>query len=161
MLLSAKWHKEVKLTPSKELNALFDFDLEKIPAKPGIYIFIRSFGNGKKGGRTLHEPVYVGRALNLKARMKTHQNNLKLMLGVKNAGNGSKAIIFCEINSRQGQKMDTILQKMESAIIDHCLTKGFELINVHGAREKYDTIEFKGNRVSEAIVGRWMKVKTK
>lgn len=155
MLLSAKWHKEIKLTPSKELNSLFDFDLERFPNRPGIYLFIRSYGKG------IHEPIYVGRALNLKARMKAHQNNLKLMLGVRNSGNGSKAIIFCDIISKQGQRMDRVLQKMEIAIIDHCLTKGFELLNVHGAREKYDTIEFKGNRISEAIVGRQMKVKTK
>ena len=60
MIISAEWGKGIELKASKKGNSLFDFDLEKIPATAGIYIFIRSYG------KNIHEPLYVGRATDLK-----------------------------------------------------------------------------------------------
>lgn len=155
MIISAEWGKGIELKASKKGNSLFDFDLEKIPATAGIYIFIRSYG------KNIHEPLYVGRATDLKFRIKTHQNNLRLMLGIQNAGNGKKCLVWCSVKPKPGQRIPTLLRILEKSIIDHCLTQGHELLNVQGAREKYDSILFSGNRVSETLVGRKMVVKSK
>jgi excinuclease UvrABC nuclease subunit len=44
------------------MNAIYAVDVESVPAKAGIYIFYRMHSSNKSA-------LYVGKALNLKARV--------------------------------------------------------------------------------------------
>jgi excinuclease UvrABC nuclease subunit len=67
MELNVVWHAPLALRRSDE--RIYDVDLESIPAEPGVYVFMRVFG--KK-----HNPLYVGKAENLRGRIKTQLDAL-------------------------------------------------------------------------------------
>jgi hypothetical protein len=56
-------------------DGIYEVDLSHIPEVPGIYIFLRVHGN-------LREALYVGKANNLRARIKQQLNVVKLMRGI-------------------------------------------------------------------------------
>ncbi len=128
MDLRLTWHKPVQLRKARAGSTLiYDLDLSKAPPKPGVYIFMRQFGNKLS-------PLYVGKAGNLKSRMGQQLNALRLMKGIQNASIGSRAVVFGEFLARPGQKEEKCLLMIERALIRHFLSEGHELLNVLGAR---------------------------
>ncbi len=154
MKIQADWKRELELKPIKTGNALFTMDTDSLHELPGIYVFIRKYENKAY-------PLYVGQASNIKRRIIQHQNNLKLMLGILRAGKGQKCVLYCTITAKQGQRRSKILAILEKALMDHCLTQGYELLNKQGTKVKYEVIRFTGNRTSEDLFGRKMLTKRK
>ena len=65
------WHK-----PQSLRTYPYAPDLDLIPKSAGIYVFYRKHGSS-------FEVFYVGKALNLRSRLKGQINNLKLMNSIK------------------------------------------------------------------------------
>jgi hypothetical protein len=127
-------------------------DLDSIPASPGIYIFYR-----KHGERV--SPLYIGRSRNIRNRIKQHLNSVKLMQAIYEAQSGSRFVIYCEPITKPGQDLDKVLRLLENALIDHAMSEGHDLRQKQGTKPAHHTISFRGNRTSEAIAGRLMRVR--
>jgi hypothetical protein len=118
--------------------------LERIPRKPGVYVFARKFG------KTVI-PLYVGQASKLRGRIEGQFNNLKLMMGLKSAPSGRRILLVARLSLKPGQQMSKVLDIVESAIIKNALAQGHDLLNQHGTKTKVHTISSKGNSSSRQI----------
>jgi hypothetical protein len=63
---------------------IYEIDLDKLPRKPGVYIFIRKFGENSRA-------LYIGKANRLRTRIKQQLVALRLMKGIQNAAIGPRA----------------------------------------------------------------------
>jgi hypothetical protein len=145
MDLRITWHYPVKLKKSRSDSlSIYELDLEKAPAQPGVYVFMRRFG------RTLN-PLYVGKAQNLRARVGQQLGTVKLMKGIQNAANGSRALVFGEFIPRPGQNANRCVLLIEKALIRHFLSEGHELLNKAGTR-----IPTKHSLTSQKVVSRFL-----
>jgi hypothetical protein len=145
MDLRVTWHKPVRLRKSPAHTTLiYGLDMDSAPAKPGVYIFMRKFGNNLN-------PLYVGKALNLKTRIGQQLVALKLMKGIENAANGSRAVVFGEFVPRPGQNADKCVLLIEKALIRHFLSEGHDLLNKAGTR-----IATKHSLTSQKVVSRFL-----
>ncbi len=127
MDLNLSWHKHLPLTDDSENNGVYTVDLSRIPNSAGIYMFFRVHGDSAKC-------LYVGKATNLKARIKTQLNNSKLMQGIKNSATGARRLIFGEFIAKPGQQEERSLLAMERTLIRHYLSLGEQLLNIKGTR---------------------------
>lgn len=82
MKLLLNWHRSVKLGKFP-----YGTGTAEIPTTAGIYVFLRVHGVSA-------EALYVGKATNLKSRIKQQLNKLKLMTAILNATNGERRIAF-------------------------------------------------------------------
>jgi hypothetical protein len=145
MDLRITWHKPVKLQKAPMRSSLiYDLDMDSAPNKPGVYIFMRKFGNNLN-------PLYVGKALNLRTRIGQQLVGLKLMKGIQNAANGSRAVVFGEFVPRPGQSADRCILLIEKALIRHFLSEGHDLLNKAGTR-----IPTKHSLTSKKVVSRFL-----
>ena len=129
--LNLHWHKSIVLGKFPYGR---DLDRDKLPETAGIYLFLRTHGGNA-------EALYVGKASNLRSRIKQQLNNLKLMTGIKDAANGEKRLVCAELSLKQGQKADAALPVCETALIRYYLGQGHGLLNVQGARLHYHEID--------------------
>jgi hypothetical protein len=128
MDLRVTWHKPVELRKSRPGSIwIYELDLNNAPDKPGIYIFMRKFGN------QLH-PLYLGKAQNLRTRLGQQLGALRLMKGIENAAIGSRVVVFGEFIPRPGQKADKCVLLIEKALIRHFLSEGDDLLNKAGTK---------------------------
>lgn len=153
MQIDVRWQKPQELKEDKKGNLIYACpQLSKIPAKAGVYAFLRKFGNS-------YEPVYVGETSNLRNRIRQHlENNLRLMRAIENLDNGKRVVLAGVIRLRPGQRAVTVQRLLQEALIRHCLSEGYELLNKQGVNPKVHKIAFSGNRVSEGVFGRKMLV---
>src|ERR1700758_1994904 len=105
MEISAIWSKPVRLTIGSKKNLIFYFPIEAIAEKSGCYVFYNKHGKS-------YSILYIGQTDNLKKRLEQQQNNVKLMMGIKNR-NGKKHLVYCEVIPKQGQNLKKILNKVE------------------------------------------------
>ncbi len=124
MDLKLIWHKPIKLKESKA-NLIYELDLDRVPSKPGVYIFMRSFGRKRSA-------LYIGKASKLKSRIKGQRNNLKLMKGIQRAAIGRRVLVVGEFMPKPGQNADKCLPLIEQALIRHFLSEGHDLLNIAG-----------------------------
>jgi hypothetical protein len=127
MKLDIVWEKPITLKHSVNESLTYTISLDKLPEKPGIYIFARHWGKS-------YEALYVGKSNNLRGRINGHLNNLKLMKHIENAKNGKRVIIIGQPHLRPGHKIDTVLPTLERAFIRHFLSEGHDLVNKQGVR---------------------------
>jgi hypothetical protein len=125
MDLNLEWGKPLPLTMSKA--DLYWADAEQIPHAPGVYVFFRKFGRSE-------EALYVGKATNLRSRIKQQLNAHRLMKGIESAAMGSRYIAIGELKRRPGQQVPKCLALVEHALIRYFLAHGDELLNIHGSR---------------------------
>ena len=126
MRLLLKWHHPLALKDDKRNNAVYVVDVELIPERPGIYIFYRTFSSHKSA-------LYVGKAMDLKMRVNQQMNNVRLMMGVKNATMGARHLVIGEL-MHGGAGIDTKLKLIERTLIRHFQQSTGELVNVQGNR---------------------------
>jgi len=151
--IEAQWSQPVALTLSNEVREIYTCnDIESVSTNAGVYIFARRHGNAVT-------PLYVGQSGNLRKRLCQHLNSVALMNSIRAAPTGSRIFIFCEPVLRKGQQLPRVLDTLENALIDHALAEGFALLNVQGTKRPAHTIEFSGNRTSEALAPRTMLLK--
>ncbi|WP_159455946.1 GIY-YIG nuclease family protein [Chitinophaga eiseniae] len=124
--------------------------MEKVSNKAGCYCFCNKYGNSIS-------IVYIGKAKNLKKRIEQQfLNNVRLMIGLKNFGNGTRILMYCEVETRMHEK----LKILESQLIKSAAVNGHTLLNVHGTRKlvKHEIEFIKTNKAARTIFERKMKV---
>lgn len=127
--LTIEWNTPVSLV--KLRPRVYSCNLEQIPDWPGIYIFERMHGEKS-------EALYVGKANNLRQRVKSQLQNTKLMDHIENAKNGQKLLTWGFFKAKPGQRVETFLPMIEKVLIQNFLLKGHSLANVqHTAPYKY------------------------
>jgi len=111
---------------SKE-NLIFTVDLKKLPTSSGLYIF------GRRWGSEL-EALYVGKANNVRGRVKGQLNNLRLMQHLRSAKNGKRIVLTCKLITKLGQRLEKCLLLIERGLIRYFLSEGHDLVNKQGTR---------------------------
>ncbi len=128
MDLNLIWHKPVNLRAADPRSSMiYEIDLDKLPRKPGVYIFIRKFGENSRA-------LYIGKANRLRTRIKQQLVALRLMKGIQNAAIGPRAVVFAEFVPKPGQQVNVCLPLIEKALIRHFLSDGHDLLNKAGTR---------------------------
>jgi hypothetical protein len=145
------WPLELRLARSGMIYECAD--LEAIPIEPGVYVFGREHGYSVA-------PLYIGQALNLRRRIDQQLNSVRLMKGIYEAPRGTRFLIYCVPRLKPGQKARKVIGIMENAIIAYALSEDFELLQKQGTMTPNHTISFAGNRTSQAIAPRRMRVAT-
>ncbi|MDE3058491.1 MAG: GIY-YIG nuclease family protein [Bacteroidota bacterium] len=152
MQIKANWKKPIELRNGRNENLIYQISFDEIPYYGGCYAFYNKWGNSI----TI---LYIGKADNIHRRVEQQFNNLKLMMGIKNAINGNKFLMFCQIqgkNGTMGYKKN--VKKLERQLIKYATLEGHDLLNQKGTKIKYQQIHFKGNRDSEYMFGRKMNI---
>jgi hypothetical protein len=127
MKLKISWNKPIKMRKATGEGLIYSVDLDEIPDAAGIYVFARAYG-------TKYKALYVGKANNLKGRIKHQFNNLKLMKYLETAKKGKRVVIAGNAMLQPGQKLDKVLKTLERAFIRHFLAEGHDLVNRQGIR---------------------------
>jgi hypothetical protein len=125
--LFIEWNRALILRDASKQNLIYDIDLTKIPDDAGLYIFGRRWGSG-------FEALYVGKAYNVRGRVKSQMNNLRLMQHLRNAKTGSRVLFASQIMTKPGQRLDKCLVLIERALIRYFLSEGDDLVNKQGTR---------------------------
>jgi hypothetical protein len=150
--IDAVWSKPVELSEADSGAGYVCPELTLFPEEPGVYVFGRRFGDSVT-------PIYIGKALNLRQRMGQQFDSVKLMSRLKEAANGSRFLIYCVPKLKRGQKTRKVIKVMEDALIAHALAEGYELRQKQGTLRPNHAISFSGNRASEAIAGRFIRLR--
>jgi hypothetical protein len=127
MNLQVEWGRPVQLKDASHENMIYKLDLDKVTTASGVYVFGRHWGSQ-------FEALYVGKAGNLRSRVKGHLNNLRLMQHVHNAKTGKRIVLVGRLVTRRGQKLPKSLALAERALIRYFLSEGHDLVNKQGAR---------------------------
>lgn len=148
MHLNIKWHKPISLVDGDKQNLIYVANgLDAWQGVPGVYMFARIFDEEVS-------PLYIGKAENIAARAWQHfKNNTKLMTSIKKSAKGYKVLIPGEFVARPGQSTKKCLGLIERALIDHALTEGHELFNVHGTKTPSHHVNFSGYLGARNITG--------
>ena len=125
MRLQVNWQDPIPLRSGARQNLIYTLDIESLPDGPGIYVFGRRFGQG-------FEALYVGQATNLRHRVNTQLNNLKLMQHVRTAKAGRRVVVVGEFIAGPRQPLEKCLDIVERAFIRHFLADGHDLVNISG-----------------------------
>lgn len=127
--------------------------IDDIHDAPGVYVFARRYGNSIT-------PLYIGKASNLRTRIKQQLNNLKLMLQIQSWNkNGARVLLLGYLHTHGSQDEGKALDIVEKALIEHGLAEGHPLVNIQGTRKQVHTLSFTGGRLSEQVAPREMFVK--
>lgn len=143
MRLAIEWSKPLQLRKGRE-GLIYTVDLDKIEREPGIYVFARRWGSS-------FEALYVGQSQNLRARIRGHLNNLRLMKHLETAKTGRRFVILGHPITKPGQRLPKVLSVLERALIRHFLSEGHDLVNQQGVRIRRHEIESSG-RVPKAFM---------
>ena len=127
MKLHIEWFRPVVLKDGRRQNLIYITDIDQLPSVQGIYIFGRRC-------RGQFEALYVGKANQIRGRVKSHFNNLQLMQHLKNAKNGKRIVLAGKIITRPGQQLTKCLRLVERGFIRYFLSEGHDLVNKQGTR---------------------------
>jgi hypothetical protein len=123
------WQKPQRLT-----SYPYEPDLDSIPKAAGVYFFYRKYGPTK------FQVFYIGKANNLRSRIKGQTNNLRLMNGIRGAANGGRYLAYARVDLKPGQKADSAIRTAERLLIRHFVDEGHQLLNVHGVKIRVQTL---------------------
>jgi hypothetical protein len=127
MRLRLEWTRPIPLRKAKEQNALYGIDIDKLPRAAGLYILGRRYGAS-------FEALYVGKANNIRSRLRSQLNNLRLMQHLRNASAGKRIVFAGQFTAKPGQQQPKCLALAERALIRHFLSEGHDLVNQQGTR---------------------------
>lgn len=129
MQLNMEWNRPIPLKDEKhhKVSYFYEIDLDKVPHGPGIYLLCRRYAGG-------FEALYVGKATNLRGRIKGQLNNLRLMQHLRNAKAGKRVLLCGHVVTKPGQRVEKCLPLIERALIRYFLSEGFDLVNKQGTR---------------------------
>jgi len=145
MKIALKWEKPFRLRDGSRQNQIYLCpNFERLSRKPGVYVFARKFGKGVV-------PLYIGQASKLRGRIEGQFNNLRLMMGIKNARAGRRILLVARLYLKRGQQMSKVLDIVESALIKNALAQGHDLLNQQGTKTKVHVITSKGNSSSRQV----------
>ena len=102
--------------------------------------------------------LYVGKATSLRSRIKQQLNNLRLMQAIDDAQIGPRMLIYGTFNCRPGQRIGTVLNIVETALIAYLTEEDHPLINKLGTKLPVDVISFDGNLLARRMTSRELRV---
>lgn len=138
MKLRVEWSRPISLKDASKDNLIYGLDLSKVTDRPGVYIFGRQWGSG-------FEALYVGRAQNVRSRVRGHlDNNLRLMMHLKHAKTGKRVLLAGSLVPRRGQALDKCLVLAEKALIRYFLSERHDLVNKQGTQLRRHELESTG-----------------
>jgi hypothetical protein len=149
--IEAVWSKPLGLKLARSGAIYHCPELFSIPMDCGVYIFGREHGEAAA-------PLYIGKALNLRRRIEQQLNSVRLMTGIREAQSGARFVIYCLPQLKRGQRAVRVVSILEQALIAHALSEDFELLQTQGTKTPNHTIRFAGNRTSEDLAPRRMRV---
>lgn len=139
--MAIRWQEPQKLGSGAKQNLIFALaDLEDLPEHPGVYVF------GRIQSRSHFIPVYIGKAENLRRRIKSQLNNARLMIGLRNEPGRGRLLAIGEYDGRPGPRANRAIQVAERVLIEHALAMGHTLLNHQGTRRPHHSISFSGSR---------------
>ena len=127
MDIGVQWSSAVQVRRVR--GVIHSLDLNDLPDQPGVYVFGRRWGKG-------FEALYVGKAMNIRSRVKGQLNNLRLMSHIRGAKSGSRILMAGIVVTKPGQKVDKCLTLVEKTLIRYFLSEGHDLVNVQGTQLK-------------------------
>jgi hypothetical protein len=143
--IALTWERPLPLSDGSSWNQIYVcHGLGRVPSKPGVYVFARQFGNNVV-------PLYVGQASKLRSRIEEQFNNLRLMMGIKNAHAGRRILLVARLKLRRGQQMSKVLDIVEAALIKNALAQGHDLLNQQGTKTRVHVIKSQGNSSSRQV----------
>ena len=138
MKLQIEWGRPIRLRDATSENMIYGIDLDRVASSAGVYIFGRLWGSQ-------FEALYVGKAgNNIRGRVKTHLNNLRLMQHLRNAKSGNRLVLAGRLITRRGQRFEKSLALAERALIRHFLSEGHDLVNQQGVHLRRHELESSG-----------------
>ncbi|MFV5265211.1 GIY-YIG nuclease family protein [Acinetobacter courvalinii] len=142
MKIELSWFEPIDLGSSNTLrentrNGNFDYNL--IPEISGVYIFYREFNQTQ-------EPLYIGKSLNIRTRMKQHFKNIDLLEGLQNSKKGQKKLIFAEVKVRGTADLQRAIAQAEKGLIQH-FVEDYELLNQKLMKDHFDEIYSSGSLI--------------
>ena len=137
MKIELNWLEPIELGSSNTLRENSrNLDLREIPEISGIYIFYREYGDTQYA-------LYVGKSENIRTRMKSHFNSLKLIEGLEDTPQGKKKLIFAEVKTRSD--LGRALNQAEKGLIQHYIENDHPLLNQKLMSDHFDEITSTGN----------------
>ncbi len=127
MKLRLEWARPLHLKDGSRQNLIYNVDQSKLPTAHGVYIMGRRFGKD-------FEALYVGKANNIRGRVRGQLKNLPLMLHLKKAKSGRRIVLTGRFIPRPGQRPAKCLPLLERALIRYFLSEGHDLVNKQGTR---------------------------
>ncbi len=164
MKIELEWTGPIKLKPVNTGGYNFEAIEDDLPSEAGIYVFARKFGSS-------YSPIYIGKARNIRNRLKTQFRSLPLMVKVKNwnqtnaedasmALNGTRVLFIGNLLKPSAvAQIENALRITERSLIEHALTEGHNIVNIQMTRTKYDEIISNGVKATAAFAPRSMLVK--
>jgi len=147
MEIEIYWQRPLSLIDGTQENRVYTIeDKSPITDAPGVYVF------GRRHGDKII-PLYIGKANNLAVRVSQQFNNVQLMKGIENSPQGKRVLILGELQRKPGQVIQKVLRIAESALIEHSLTQGFDILNKQGKNRPTHSIYFTGNREAKIYSG--------
>lgn len=137
MKLFVEWMRPVPMKGATRENLIYSVILDKLPTGSGVYVF------GRRWGRRF-EALYVGKATNIRGRVKSQLNNLRLMQHLKNAQAGRRIVLAGCIITKPGQQLGRCLPPIERALIRYFLSEGHDLVNKQGTRLRRHEVSSSG-----------------
>ena len=144
MKLAIEWERPVPLRSGKREGLIYNVDWESLPDTAGIYIFARRWGKS-------YEALYVGKSKNVRRRVRSHLNNLRLMKHIEDAKIGRRVVFAGSAIMKPGQKQERVISLLERTFIRHFLSEGHDLVNQLGVRIRRHEIASDG-RIPRAFV---------
>ena len=154
MKISVEWGRPLLLHDGSKQNLIYVVDVAKVPDNPGVYVFARRWGKSI-------EALYVGKAANIRGRVKGQLNNLRLMQHLKQAKAGKRVLLFATALAKPGQKIDKVISLLERALIRHFLSGGHDLVNIQGVRIRRHEVNSDGHQPKRFIPRRMFLERTK
>jgi hypothetical protein len=144
MKLSIDWTRPFRLRYASKQNLIYWTDPDKLPRNPGIYVFGRRWGDR-------FEALYVGKAYDIRSRVKGQLNNLRLTQHMRNAKAGKRIVLAGEALTKPGQQLEKTLRLSERALVRYFLSEGHDLVNKQGTRLRRHEITSSGKHPKRFI----------
>jgi len=148
MKLHLEWTRPIPLRDATLENLIYAVDLKKLPRIAGVYVLGRRWGGD-------FEALYVGKANDIRGRVKGQLNNLRLMQHLKNAKNGKRIVLTGRFVAKPGQQSTKCLPLIERALIRYFLSEGHDLVNKQGTRLRRHEVASAG-RYPKRLIPRLM-----
>lgn len=136
MKLHVEWARPIRLRAGRD-GISYEVDLSKITERPGVYIFARRHGSTFEG-------LYVGKSMNVRSRVKSHLNSVRLMRHLRGAKTGPRVLLVGQYVTKPGQRIEKCLALSERALIRHFLSQGHDLVNKQGTHIRRHELESTG-----------------
>jgi len=81
------------------------------------------------------------------------------MKGIENSLQGKRLLILGELQRKSGQNIQKVLRIAESALIEHSLSQGFDILNKQGKSRPTHSVYFTGNREAKIYSGNEVKTR--